>query len=130
MDEATTADVGSLLNRETPARAHYTYKLPAVIAKKTGVNSITIIELTAGEELMAAKRTQQDPMRLAFESALQSLVAVNGSPVNLVDGSADRAWQQMHPQARHLVMRAYDQLHNVAKKEVDDFLGSQTIEVG
>lgn len=115
---------------KTAPRARYTYKFPQGIKKQTGIESVTIIELTAQEELMATKRANNDPIRLAFEMALQCLVAVNGREVSLVDGSADKIWETMHPQARQLVMRAYDQTHNIQKDDAKDFLESRTVEVG
>lgn len=112
------------------SRPRYTYKVPKSLQRTTGIESITVTELLAADELMATKRANNDPIRLAYEMALQCLVAVNGKEVSLVDGSADKIWETMHPQVRHLVMRAYDQTHNVPKSEAEDFLGSRTVEVG
>ena len=115
---------------ERPTRARYTYDFPKTITRVSGIKKITVVELTAQEELMATKRCNNDPIRLAYEMGLQCLVAIDGKEVSLVDGTADKAWETMHPQARQLVMRAYNELHNVQQNDVTDFLKSRSTEVG
>jgi hypothetical protein len=94
------------------------------------VQSITISELTAEEELMATKRVGGDILKLASELPKQALFAVNGNRVTLADGSADKAWAAMRPQLRRLVMTAFDRVHNPKDVDVDDFLKSQEVSVG
>jgi len=110
------------------ARPVYTYDIPAPLAN--GITSIGIVELTTQEELMAAKRAAGDTHRLAYELTMQSLAEVNGSPVKLMDGSADKAFNDMGPKVRQLVMQAYGRLHGPEDSIVEGFLGSQKVKVG
>jgi hypothetical protein len=109
-------------------RVKYTYELPPTLARH-GVQSVTLVELTPGDEIMATKRCGQDALQLTFQLALACLVAVNGQPVSLADGTADAAWGKMKPQVRQLVMQAYSKLHNPERSEADSFLASMTAEV-
>lgn len=114
------------LAEKTP-RPVYVYNLPASVAGV--ISSIGIVELTANEELMAAKRAAGDTHRLAYELALQSLAEVNGNPVALKDGSADKAFNDMGPKVRQLLMQAYAKIHGPEDSVVADFLQSQTVRV-
>jgi len=111
-------------------RPKYTYKLPASIANQIDVQSVTLVELTSSEEMMAAKRAQNDPIRLAWELPKESLRAVNELPLSAADGSIDRVWNTLHPKARSFVMQAYNQLHNLEEPDVSAFLQSRQVEIG
>ncbi len=79
--------------------------------------------------MMAAKRAGTDPIRLVYESAKQAIVEINGQAVSLADGSVDKAFDEMGPQVRNLVMTAYGQLHTPPDEAVEGFLSSQTVRV-
>lgn len=110
-------------------RAKYTYAVPKHLAQHHGVSSVTLVELTAEEELLATNRARNDVARLAFELAKQSLVALDGRPLSTVDGSLDSQWQKLHPKIRSLVMNAYGQLHQTNHEETAAFLQSRQVEV-
>lgn len=110
------------------SRVKHTFKLPKSL-HQYGITSMTFIELTPAEELMAVARAQNDPIKLALQSGLQSLTAINGTEVSLSDGSADKAWATMHPKVRTLAMTAYSDIHNPKPDETKDFLSSRDTEV-
>jgi len=111
------------------SRAKFTYTLPPAAAKATDISSVMLVELTAGEEMMATKRAHNDPIRLAWELPKESLRAVNGVEMTSADGSRDKMWESMHPKARSFVMRAYNKLHNPEEPDIELFLASQLAEV-
>lgn len=110
-------------------RAEYTYELPAKLQQTLGVKTLTLVELNAEEEMMATKRSRNDPVRLAWELPKEALRAINGARVGSVDGSIDKAWNDMHPKVRALVMQAYNDLHNPVQTDVADFLASRAVSV-
>lgn len=110
-------------------RTVHSYEVPASL-RGYGIESIGVIELKAGEELMATKRAQSDPMRLAFELAKESLRRVNNAPVSTADGTADSVWDSMHPKVRNLVVSAYGDVHQPKNAELADFLTSRQVQVG
>jgi hypothetical protein len=99
-----------------------------VFTSKLG--TIELVELTADEELDAAKRSRSDNVRLAFEMAKTSLVGLNGAKLSLADGSADKAWNEMGSRLRNLVMRAYSDIHTPPEEDANDFLQSRKVKVG
>jgi hypothetical protein len=106
-------------------RQVFTYDIPAKLAQRTGVKSVSMVELTADEELAAAKRSRNDNVRLAYELAKSALVAVNGKRVGLSDGTADAAWNRMDPKVRNLALQGYSELHTVEEEDIDDFIKSR-----
>lgn len=111
------------------SRPEYTYDLPEALAKSIGITSITLVELTSDEEMMAARRAAGDQVRLAWELPKESLRGVSGKRVGAADGSIDAAWNGLHPKARSLVMQAYNDLHNPAQEDVKTFLASRQVTV-
>jgi len=121
------------------ARTLYRYKIPTSLhLHGGGIVELGFVELTPDEELMAAKRAGQ-PMRLAFEMAMESMREVGMSGLNGVvkrsklstgDGTADRVWHQMHPKLRTLAVTAYGELHNPKDSEAASFLESREVSAG
>ena len=110
------------------ARAVNVYDVPkTVVQGDNAITSIGLVELTAHEELEAAKRAHGDSSRLAFELCKQSLVEVNGTKVGLADGSADSVWDRMSPQVRNLIMSAYAELHAPPPGAAEDFLRTRKV---
>lgn len=110
------------------ARPLYVYEVPASL--DVGVRSLGLVELTAGEELMAAKRASGDSMRLAYELSKEALRRLDDRALSAADGSIDVAWSAMSPKLRNLVLSAYNDLHAPAEAEVRGFLKSRTVQVG
>ena len=122
---------------EMPAREIYVYYVPRAIDDETGqelahsaipgVESIGIIVLTPNEEKAAARRAGDQQHALAFEIAKAALAEYNGSKVASHDGSADKAFTDMGPQGRRLLMEAYVDLTGVDDTVVAGFLTSRKI---
>lgn len=109
------------------SRTIYLYEIPKELS--TDITSVGLIQLTAGEEMQAAKRSGSDPIRLVYEQVKQCLVEVNGEHVSLADGTADAAFDRMPPMIRNLVMTAYGQLHTPPEEATSGFLKSRSIRV-
>lgn len=109
-------------------RPVYTYTVPESLGD-VGARSVGLVELNAGEELMAAKRAMNNPIQLAYELAKEALRAIDGRPLSLGDGSTDVAWGAMCPKLRNLVMAAYNDLHSPEAAEVKGFLKSRQAHV-
>lgn len=111
-------------------RPTFTYNVPESIARSVNIKTVTLVELTADEELFATKRSNNNPIRLAYELAKESLRAVDGKPVSTGDGTADLVWNRMGAKLRTLVITAYNELHNPKETEGADFLKSRQVSVG
>lgn len=112
----------------TTARTIHQFTIPPPLAN--GIKKIGMVQLTTAEELRATKRAQRDQIRLAYELTKQALVEVDGTTVGEADGSADKAWDNMPPKIRSLVLLAYANLHTPEEEDVDSFLKSQVSSVG
>ena len=110
------------LARVTKPRVRHDFTLP------TG-QVVGIVELTIDEEMMAAKRSGNDPMKLAWELAQESFRALDGAKLSTGDGSANRAFADLPPKARALIVTAYQNVNNPPQTELDAFLKSHSIQV-
>ena len=111
-----------------PERTIHVFEIPAALGGD--IRSVGVVELTAAEELMAAKRVRTDPAAYTFQMAKAALARVNNEPVSLADGSADKAWERMGPKVRALVVTAWNTVSQPSEDEVSGFLGSQKVQVG
>jgi hypothetical protein len=110
-------------------RPLYTFKIPAKVGVET--QAVSIVQLTAGEEMMAAKRSMGDPVALSYELAKESLRRIDGKPVSTGDGSADSWWENPNnAKARTLVVTAYNQVNSVSRDDNADFLASCEVTTG
>lgn len=110
------------------SRPVYIYKVPPALGGED-FKTIGLVQLTAREEMMAAKRSNGDPIKLAYEQVQQSIAEVNGERVSIADGSADKAFNAMNPMIRNLVMTAHAKLHSPEDTVVEDFLGSREVRI-
>lgn len=110
-----------------PAREVHTFDVPSEL--DLTVTSVSLVVLSAEEELQATKRCRNDQFRLAYELVKQALYAVNGQRVQLLDGSADKAWNGMHPKLRQLVLMVYADMHAPPDGAADAFLKSRRVRV-
>lgn len=126
-------------------RALYRYKIPPGLRTYAGdVVELGFVEINSDEEIMAAKRTGNTAIRLAYELALESLreVGLKGPPgadgkpsiarhpICTADGTSDRAWRQLHPKLRTLCVTAYNELHNPKEDDTAAFLESREVSAG
>jgi hypothetical protein len=129
-------DAPSLQDRPKYARIVYDYPIndPNIVAA-SGVTQISMMTLTADDELMAAERCGGNQLGLAYELAKQSWCQVtqaDGTVVSLSpgDGTVDQYWND--PKFRHirsLATSAYQAIHQVKKDVTEDFLKGCTVRV-
>ena len=111
------------------SRPIYTYQIPTKLATEAEVSSVTLVHLTAAEELAAAKRAGgTDPLRLGSELAKAALHSLNGKVLSVVNNEKEQAWHKLHPKLRSLVLQAYSKLHAPETEDVESFLSSEVIE--
>jgi len=112
-------------------RLLHSFKVPASLkgglTGKMEFTSVGLVELNGHEEAMAAKRLTGGTVTLAWELAKESLRSINGQPVSTCEGTADTAWNEMHPKLRSLVMNKHNELHNPSKEESEAFLASAEV---
>lgn len=107
------------------ARPVHIFEVPQSVPSE--IRTLGVVELTANEELQATRRVAGDQFRLAYELALASLVEVDGQAVKLSDGTADKAFNDMGPRGRQLLMQAYHKVNGVEQEQTASFLSSQKI---
>ncbi len=112
-------------------RPVFTYPIPEDARATVGIDSIGMVALTFDEEmqvmaLMKGSNTGA-AVKVQYELAKKSLQEVNGQALPLVGEARDRAWSDMTPQARTLVLRAYNDIHTLEKDVEKDFLKGKTI---
>ena len=111
------------------SRPTYTYQVPPKLAAESEVASVTLVHLTAAEELAAAKRAGgTDPLRLGSELAKAALHGLNGKTLSHANSEKEIAWHKLHPKLRSLVLQAYSKLHAPESEDVDAFLSSEVVE--
>lgn len=108
------------------SRTKYTYNVPPTAEVAT--QTVTLVELTAEEEMMATRRARSDQIRLVFELVKASLIAIDGVELKSTDGSLDRVWDKLHPKVRSFIMQAYNQVHAPRDEDVTTFLASRQVE--
>jgi hypothetical protein len=111
------------------SRPTYTYQVPPKLAAESEVASVTLVHLTAAEEIGAAKKAGgTDAMRLAQELAKACLWGINGKTLSHANSEKEIAWHKLHPKLRALVLSAYGKLHSPETEDVDSFLRSEVVE--
>lgn len=95
--------------------------------KFPGVYSIGVVVLTPNEEKTAMRRCQNDPPAMAYELAKAAMVEFNGKPLVDHDGSKDKAFSEMGPKGRRLLLEAYGDLTGVEDDDVTGFLASRRV---
>lgn len=132
-------DVGEAITAPRPQREIYEYEIPEELAPYAAVTpqgapptygpfkTIGMKLLTPLEEKTGAARCNGDPMRLAYELSLVSLAEINGRAVQGHDGSQERAYFEMHPKIRALVMQAYSELSVPEESASQSFLKSRRV---
>lgn len=110
-------------------RQVHTFDFPKGVIT-TAAQSVGIHEITADEEVTGTTRAKGNAARVGYELAIQSLAQVNGKPVNLADGSADKAWKVLSSKQRLLAVAAFNHVNAVEESELQGFLSSQRVQVG
>lgn len=110
-------------------RIVYYYTIPAS-ASHGEPRRVGLVELTAKEELLAAKRSHNEGAKLAYEMAKLSLVDIDGKRMSTTDGSADTEWDSMPPKMRNLVIQAFADLHSPKDDDTAVFLSTRQAQAG
>ena len=109
------------------------FDVPEELAKEVGVTKVGLVEITAGEEVTAARRAGMNVASLALEYAKESLRWVNDAPISMNDLSGDAFWSStkagMAP-LRSLITSAYSVIHNPKGGQTDTFLKSRRRTIG
>lgn len=119
-------------NLAPTATAIFTYEVPAKMRRQVlgmEVQTISVGELSAMDELRCAQNARGDATVLAFNLAMASIRAVNGKPVSPADGSQEKVWSDLGPKLRNLVMAAYSEINNADREVSEDFLKSRRVTV-
>lgn len=109
----------------------FTFQVPQEMWEECmGITQFTIRELTAGDETLAAKRSQQEIMRLPFELAKSSIVEYemeNQGTVacSIADESIDIFLERMGPMGRNLVLDAYARTSSPGGGAISTFRAQQ-----
>jgi hypothetical protein len=111
-------------------RVKFTYTVPASLAQESGVSSVTLVHLTAQDEMAATKRSGTDPIRVAYELAKASLWGLDGKMLSAMNSEKDVKWQTLHPKIRSLVVQAYQRIHQPREEDSVDFLASEVASAG
>lgn len=110
-------------------RAVFEYTVPTALAQDTGIQTIGIVQLTGGEELMASRRCQGNLIQLSYELAKEALKQLNGKV--LEDGEADVFWANpANAKLRTLVVTAFNVVNQPTQDDAASFLASRTVKVG
>lgn len=117
------------MTTNTKTRPVHTFQIPKALMGQ-GAVTLGLVQLTADEEMMAAKVGGQDGAKTAMQLLKMSLVEVDGKPVAVADGTADIAIGQFSPKVRSLALLAYSELHQPKEDEVAGFLKSAQVKVG
>lgn len=122
------------LGQPPKQRPIHTFTFPKALQDQHGVQSVGLRELTVEEDLMAIARSQVGgtmvSARVAYERVKAALAEVNGAPVSLGDGTADKAFAEFPQPIRELVGAAYAKVSTVEEDLADAFLKSQQVRVG
>lgn len=113
-------------------RMLYTYNVPEQLAQQCGVRTVGLVELTADEELRAARRASGDPYAFAIQALKESVRVVDGVALSTNDLSAEQFWARTNPgmpRFRALVLAAYNTIHNPAKEDAALFLASREMTI-
>ena len=112
-----------------PTREMYAYAVPPDIQALSGVKEVCLVLINGHEEKMATKRAGNQAADLLYRLVQESLREVDGRQVRTSDGSAEEAWNRMHPQLRQLVAGAYNELHSPPEAATQAFLMSKKVRV-
>lgn len=113
-----------------PRRVIHRFEVPkACRGEGDAPTSIGLYELTAREELGAAKQAKNDPVRLAAALVRASLATWDDKPVDRAGGEDETLWNQMGARLRNLVMAAYAKVNTAGEDDTSDFLGTHQARV-
>jgi hypothetical protein len=118
-------------NRKT--RPVTTYTVPEKSRAEVGITSLGLVELTHDEEMRVMQSirgaTTSAAIKVQSDLAHAALQEIDGKPLPAIGEGRDAAIKSLGPKARTLLMRAFADLHTVAKEVEADFLKGKTTSV-
>ena len=106
----------------------HTYTIPEADKElPTDPKTVTVRQLTAGEEQQALEAAGIHKTSYAYEGTLRSLVAIDGTPVTWADNGKVRAVEGLSSKVREQVQRAFLKISLPSTESADAFLASETI---
>lgn len=112
------------------SRARTTYVIPESLRDSTKKPAeVSLRQLTADEELQAARAGRFDVLKSQYEATKLMIVAIDGKAVSIADASVDSFWERADPRVRNLLVEAYNRMSSPTRGEQDDFFKSARIEV-
>lgn len=90
---------------------------------------LTIMSLSSGQEMAAAREAGGDPMTMAFELAQRSICEINGRPLSRGKGEVEMLWEWIGSPGRNLVATMFTDLAAPSKdasKKAQDSLRVHT----
>jgi hypothetical protein len=122
-DQVSNASLGD-------SRARTTYTIPEELRDASKrPETVSLRLLTSDEELQASRAGKFDIMKSQYEATKLMIVALDGKPVSVADGSVDSFWERADPRVRNLLIEAYNRLSSPTRGQQDDFFKSARIEV-
>lgn len=111
-------------------RPVHTFTVPADSQAEVGFTSVSLVELTADEEMAVMSKMKAVNMgaatRVQYELVKATFTALNGKQLPVIGEELDQAWNSIGPKGRALLLQAYQSLHQVKKAVTDGFLASRT----
>ena len=106
----------------------HTYTIPEADKElPTDPKTVTVRQLTAGEEQQALEAAGIHKTSYAYEGTLRSLVAIDGTPVTWEDNGKVRAFEGLSSKVREQVQRAFLKISLPSTESADAFLASEKI---
>ena len=109
----------------------HSFKFPEGVRElDTDPSSITIRQLTFGEEQQALTAAEVNKTSFAYEGAMRSIVAADGVPVTWENDGKATFFSGVSNKIRDLIIRAFTNIALPKKEDVDSFFNSRTTEAG
>lgn len=92
--------------------------------------TIGLVKLTMDEELDAMSRANGNAIKMAYNSAVASLVEVDGRPLNRAEAENETIFRNTDQVVRQLITQAYAEISTPAEAASKVFLKSRKVKVG
>lgn len=111
-------------------RPRTTYDVPESLRDATGKPAkVSMQTLVADDELQAARSGKFDILKSQYEAVKLAIVALDGKPTSVADGTTDQFWNNCDPKLRTILLDAYNRMSSPSREESDAFFKSAQVEV-
>lgn len=86
---------------------------------------ITLRELTANDELQAARVGKFELAKVRYDSIKRAIAEFDGRAVSYADAEIDQFWETCGGKLRTMLLAAFEEMTAPSDKEQDDFLSSK-----